>query len=628
MRRILALVTATVLAAGGLAACSKPEEEARAVLDDFLAGWTTGELAEVTFLDPLGAAVPAATVAEQLAEISGDLVEQPPELAVESLTVSDDLATATVAVDWPLPGGANWPYQTIVRLSEGGNGWQVIWTPAVVHPELVAGDELKLRRALAPRGAILDGAGGPLVAARPVRDIGAWPSRIENVDAFVTGLDDALASIGLALDETMAGLPDRIADAREDDQFVYVVTLRADDYAQIATALQDLGGVMVQDEYELPLAPSRTFARALLGTVGPVTAEIMDANPGVYEASDRAGQGGLSGAYEEQLRGVPGQTVSLDRDDIELARVEPVPGTDLPTTIDSGVQAAAEAALAATPQRAALVAVRVSDGAILAVANTRGDEAETVNIALTGQVAPGSTFKMVTGYGLLDTGAVTLDGAVACPAELTVGGFTIGNAFSGDRGQIPFRQAMAISCNTTFAGLAPELGDGGLAAAGSALGLGGDWTIGIDAFTGSVPTGGSDLDRAQVAFGQGGTAVSPLAMAVATASVARGAWLPPSLVVAPEPESAEPVALDSSAVADLQASLRAVVTDGTASALGGVPGGDVHGKTGTAETGEDGVEHAWFVGWQDDLAVAIFVEGGGSGSGTAVPLADAFLRTV
>jgi cell division protein FtsI/penicillin-binding protein 2 len=68
-----------------------------------------------------------------------------------------------------------------------------------------------------------------------------------------------------------------------------------------------------------------------------------------------------------------------------------------------------------------------------------------------------------------------------------------------------------------------------------------------------------------------------------------------------------------------------VVTDGTAEALRDLPGPEVSGKTGTAEAGTD-VEHAWFVGWQDDLAFAIFVQDGGSGSGTAVPLAGRFLR--
>jgi cell division protein FtsI/penicillin-binding protein 2 len=75
--------------------------------------------------------------------------------------------------------------------------------------------------------------------------------------------------------------------------------------------------------------------------------------------------------------------------------------------------------------------------------------------------------------------------------------------------------------------------------------------------------------------------------------------------------------------------MREVVTRGTATALRDVPGKPVYGKTGTAEfdTGST-VTHAWFVGWQDDVAFAVFVEKGGSGSETAVPLAERFLRNL
>src|SRR5690606_10056088 len=133
--------------------------------------------------------------------------------------------------------------------------------------------------------------------------------------------------------------------------------------------------------------------------------------------------------------------------------------TDLHTTLDEQVQVAAEQALSQNENPSALVAIRISDGAVLAVANTEGSRAHPVNLALTGAVAPGSTFKMVTAYGLLSTGEVTLDEPVACPARVTVDGFTIGNSFPDDRGEIPFREAVAVSCNTAFVTLAPRLGE-------------------------------------------------------------------------------------------------------------------------------------------------------------------------
>ncbi|GAB3859431.1 hypothetical protein GCM10029963_60680 [Micromonospora andamanensis] len=125
--------------------------------------------------------------------------------------------------------------------------------------------------------------------------------------------------------------------------------------------------------------------------------------------------------------------------------------------------------------------------------------------------------------------------------------------------------------------------------------------------------------------------VSPLAMTAATAAVARGQFLPPQLLVDPAPErAAEPgPQLKSEPVRAVQDMMREVVTSGSGTALRDVPGEPVFGKTGTAEY-DDNPEntHAWFVGWQGDVAFAVFVEKGGSGSGTAVPIAERFLRAL
>ena len=74
--------------------------------------------------------------------------------------------------------------------------------------------------------------------------------------------------------------------------------------------------------------------------------------------------------------------------------------------------------------------------------------------------------------------------------------------------------------------------------------------------------------------------------------------------------------------------MRAVVTQGTGSAVANVAGGPVFGKTGTAEFGGEVPPrtHAWFVGYQGDLAFAVFVEDGGFGGSVAAPLAAQFLN--
>ena len=71
-----------------------------------------------------------------------------------------------------------------------------------------------------------------------------------------------------------------------------------------------------------------------------------------------------------------------------------------------------------------------------------------------------------------------------------------------------------------------------------------------------------------------------------------------------------------------------MVTNGSGAGLADVPGAPVIAKTGTAEFERDGeiLTHAWMIAAQGDLAVAVFVEVGASGSQTAGPILEAFLR--
>jgi cell division protein FtsI/penicillin-binding protein 2 len=289
--------------------------------------------------------------------------------------------------------------------------------------------------------------------------------------------------------------------------------------------------------------------------------------------------------------------------------VAPVAGTPIKTTLDVRVQNAADAAVAGEKQPSALVAVKVSDSSVLAVAN--GPDGGTVNTALTGQVPPGSTFKMVSALGLLQKKAVTAETIVDCPKTKAVDGREFKNADGEVLGKVQFHTNFAESCNTAFVNLSSKLGADGLQDAGTALGLGLPWDLGADAFSGKLSPADSPTELAAATFGQGQTVVSPLAMAGATAAVARGQFQQPKLVVDPAPAKAAATgpALDKAAVESLRTMMREVVTSGTGDGLRRVPGKPVFGKTGTAEF-ENGNEqtHAWFVGWQEDIAFAVMVQ--------------------
>jgi cell division protein FtsI/penicillin-binding protein 2 len=610
----------------GVAACGKDDAHEKA-LRSFLTAWHDGKLGPQKLIDAGGAALSGDAAQTQLTEIEGDLGKRRPNLKVSGrFNVKDKNATVVVTVDWPVTDAATWSYPTTVRLAKRGDAWLPVFSATTVHPDLpAAGAKLTVKQTAPERGPIADAAGTPIVTNRPVIIVGVEPRRITDQTTLIGGLKSIFTELGVKVD--VDSLPQRIKAAKP-EAFVEVAVLRREDYDRVRLSIRGLPGTQFREATQ-PLAPSRTYARALLGQVGDVTKEIIDKNAGKYKAGDRIGLTGLQQRYEDRLRGTPGVTVQSG--DKKLFEAPPTTGPAVKITIDEKIQNAADGALGGQTRRSVLVAIRITDGAVVAAAN--GPDGGQLNLAFTAAVPPGSTMKVVSTLGLLDNGSVGLDSPVDCPETYTVDGRQFKNSDSlGALGTVPFRTAFARSCNTVFAQLAPKLGPDGLATTGQALGIGPAWDLGTEVNTGKVSQGGSATEQAAAAFGQGTTQVSPIAMAGVAAAIARGQWKQPVLVL--DPAVAKPAAdgpaLKAESVAALRTLMREVVTSGTANALSGLPGEPLHGKTGTAEfKNQDPTKtHAWFIGWKGDLAFAVFVEEGGGGAATAVPIAGRFFNTL
>ncbi len=612
----------------GLAACSGgPDEDGARDAATALAG----ALSAGKGLDGLSwRGAEAAGVGKAYDAVVAGMDGLAPTVEVDEVSADGDEPSATLEWSWPVvEGGDPWTYDTRVPLEKSGDTWSLTWSPALVEPSLAEGETLDATTASAQRGDITGAGGAKLVTERPVIRVGIDRTQVPAGQAPASARRLATL-VGIDVAPYVTAVTGAGPKA-----FVEAITYRAAEVpAAVRSALPTIAGGHTT-EGQLALAPTRDFAAPILGKVGPVTAEMVKKDPAAYRSGDTAGLTGLQARYDEQLRGTPGRAVyavpaKRGAERRELFLSEPVAGKPLATTLDTRLQTLAERVLAGITPASALVAIRPSDGAILAAANGAGTGGQ--NYATFGQLAPGSTFKAVTSLALLRAG-LTPQTPVRCTPTVTVNGKSFKNYSdypASAVGTIALQEAIAQSCNTALINARAKVEDGALADAAGSLGLGIDHDLGFPAYFGQVPAKpASETEGAANLIGQGKVLASPMVMATVIASIQAGRTVVPQLVAGSDtsvPASATP--LTAAEARQLKALLRRVVTDGSGRGLADVPGGPVIAKTGTAEyaAGDAIRTHAWMIAAQDDLAVAVFVQTGASGSQTAVPLLEEFLR--
>jgi cell division protein FtsI/penicillin-binding protein 2 len=532
-------------------------------------------------------------------------------------------ARATVQVGWRSSTVPPFDYRVELAAFKRDGEWRVRWRETNVHPGLDADTRLGTAVVAGRRGDVIGRGGRPLVTARRVMSIAVQVDRARDLDAVA-------AEVSRVVDvdaDRLAGAV-RAAKRGGGGRFVPVTTIRWGEWTRQRERLEAVPALSFA-EGTAPLAPTRSFARATLGTVGPATAEQVERSRGRVSPGDDVGQFGLQARFEERLAGSPTRAVVVRNresavQDRVLRRWPGKRGREVRVLLDRDVQMAAERALEPLDGRAALVAVEPSSGDVLAIANRPLDEA--YDRALLGRYPPGSTFKVVTTAALLRAG-LSPEEIVPCPPTATVEGRSFRNFEGGARGDVPFRDSFANSCNTAFVSLTERLGDGALPDAARDFGLGRQLRVGVPVATASVPEPAGLVNEAAAMIGQDRVLASPLTMAGVAATVAEGRWRSPRLLPGDRRSAGAP--LPDRELTALRAMMRAVVEEGTGTALAGVPG-EVRGKSGTAEYGggDPPPTHAWFIATRDDVAVAVLVEGGRSGGEVAAPVAQRFFTAL
>ena len=345
-------------------------------------------------------------------------------------------------------------------------------------------------------------------------------------------------------------------------------------------------------------------------------------------------------------------------------------GDEVLTTLDPSAQRTAITALG--EHSGAVVALDPRDGAVKVMASSPSYDPNTLsspssyeqlvhkssapllNRALQYGYAPGSTFKIVTATAAIDTGQFTPSSTLSGRNDLPVSGVPLANDYDESFGELTLTAALAKSVNTVWAQVAEHVGKRTLARYMNRFGF--DAKPQLDYPADEMSASGSYegerllaptsplIDVGRMGIGQDKLQVTPLQMAEVAAAVANhGKLMAPHLterIVDPEgrtveqiPPRVQSVVMKPSTAAAVTSMMEAVVNEGTGTPAQ-IPGVQVAGKTGTAETqvgNED--NNVWFIAFapaaNPTVAIAVTIKGvPGFGATYAAPVAKQVMEVL
>ena len=358
----VAVLTTTVVAAGsGLSSCSifgpsDPEKVVRSFVD-YLDSRNASKAAALTSY-PNAAAV-------EIKQLFEGLQDAKPDYEVSQYIEIDD-ASGFFNLDtaWDLGNGHELSYSASGQVRKLAVGWRISWDPTVLMPQLGHGRTVNLLRTDAtPAPPVLDGQGEQLMTQQDIKTVKLDPAKIKDVKASTEAVAEAIVPVAPLI--TAESLQKSLKEAN--GEVITAVGLRESDFNILEPQLRKVPGVIITDTPRLITVDRR------------ITSPVLDTLRTIWQ------QG------QDKTKGWAVQVTSSDGEPpVRLIGEQGPPGPSIKSTLDSELQLAAEDAVAMTGVPAAIVAIRPSTGAILAVAQNAW-AAEIGDLALTSTFNAGST---------------------------------------------------------------------------------------------------------------------------------------------------------------------------------------------------------------------------------------------
>ncbi len=506
----------------------------------------------------------------------------------------------------------------------------------------------------APRGIIYDRNGIPIVDNRQIYDLSVIPFDVTNqFDYRMVSKRTGVSSIELK---------EKIAKGKKSFHRFRPIPIKRHINFETRSHLEEnklsLPGTIFS-EFPARTYPVKAKLTHVLGYLRAVT-ELSVSIPNQeldYKLGDVFGFSGIERIYESILRGRDGTEFRLvDIYGIDHGvyqdnpGLQPTPGKALNLSIDSELQALIEdlfrgkkgAAICMMPQSGEVLAfVSAPDYDLNSFAGpvpielwerwNTDPERPLLNRGIQGLYPPGSTFKLIGAALAKEESIVDKNWTVNCNGVYHLGDRDFHCWNNAGHGIVNMDKAIFQSCNIYFYHLIQKLSLNNWKAMAENFGFGA--TTGIDLLgeKGGLVPGKKYMNKKYGRYGwatgnlltfiigQGDILVTPIQVAQMMSIIAtRGNTKTPHLLV-DSPSENIIVSLKSTTWDFLQQATWNVVNheDGTGKAAK-VLGGEVHGKTGTAQN-PHGENHSWFAGYlvKDGvpiLSLAILVEHGGKGS--------------